>query len=394
MNKLLIFCVIISGLTLSLRSQTKSELEAQRKKALDEIAYVDNLLKETSREKNESLSELRIIANKLDLRENVLKGLADEIDLLNSRISLNTLAIDMMESDLLVLRKDYEKAVLNSYRISKGNSEIGYILSARDFNQGYKRLKYLQQVAKFRRSETEVILDLKNEVELSRKKLEEDLKKVSELKTRQEEQKNLLQGEQDRKQRIVRSLNNKEKQLQRELEEKKRIAKRIETEIARVIEEERRRTAKAEVSPEQRVLSDSFYENRGKLPWPVDKGVITSRFGIHNHPVLKYVTEKNSDIEITSSGTTPVKSVFKGVVGSIVSIRGANMTVIIKHGKYLTVYSNLVNVKVKTGEAVETGKVIGTVYNDPEKGNEAILKFMVTEEKNELDPELWISKKN
>ena len=174
---------------------------------------------------------------------------------------------------------------------------------------------------------------------------------------------------------------------------KKRIARRIETEIARVIEEERKKGLKTDLSPEQKALSDNFFENKGRLPWPVDRGVITGHFGIHSHPVLKYVTEKNSDIEITSSGNTPVKSVFKGVVASIVSIRGANMTVILRHGKYLTVYSNLVNIKVKTGDSVQTGQEIGTVYNDSEKGSEATLKFMVTEEKNELDPELWISKK-
>ena len=237
-------------------------------------------------------------------------------------------------------------------------------------------------------------MELKSEIESTRKKMEEDLEKLSELRNRQEEQKKLLVNEQNRQQRIVRTLSSKEKQLQRELEEKRRIAKRIETEIARVIEEERKKTAANELSPELRALSDNFYENKGKLPWPVDKGVITGHFGVHNHPVLKYVTERNSDIEITSSGNTIVKSVFNGVVASIVSIRGANMTVIIRHGKYLTVYSNLVNIKVKTGETVRTGQVIGSVYNDAEKGNEAVLKFMVTEEKNELDPELWISKKN
>ncbi len=394
MRLLLLVNIIFFTLSLSLNCQTKAELEAQRRKTLEEISNVDNLLKETSKEMNESLSELRIIGNKLNLRENVLKGLSEEIALLNNRIELNALAVNLMEKDLLVLRKDYEKAVLSSYRSSKGNSEIGYILSAKDFNQGYKRLKYLQQITKFRRNESEIILDLKNEVELSRKKLEADLSKVSDLKTRQEEQKSLLQGEQNRKQRIVRSLSNKEKQLQRDLEEKKRIARRIETEIARVIEEERKRSLKADMSPEQRALTDNFFENKGRLPWPVDRGVITSHFGIHNHPVLKYVTEKNSDIEITNSGNTPVKSVFKGVVASIVSIRGANMTVIIRHGKYMTVYSNLINIRVKTGETVQTGQVIGSVYNDTENGSEAVLKFMVTEEKNELDPELWISKKN
>lgn len=394
MKKILAIYIFFFAAGAVINCQTKADLEAQRRKTLEEISYVDNLLKETSKEKNESLSELRIIGNKLSLRENVLKGLMEEIDLLNSRIELNTLAINMMESDLIVLRNDYKNAILNSFRVSKGNSEIGYVLSAKDFNQGYKRLKYLQQITKFRRNESEIILDLKNEIEVSSKKLEDDVRKLSELKSRQEEQKALLQGEQNRKQKIVRSLSNKERQLQKDLEEKKRIAKRIESEIAKVIEEERRKGETSLLTPEQKILSEDFYGNKGRLPWPVDKGVITGHFGIHDHPVLKYVKEKNSDIEITSSGYTPVKSVFKGIVASIISIPGANMAIILRHGKYLTVYSNIVNIKVKKGEKVETGQILGNVYNDSEKGNEAVLKFMVTEDRNELDPELWISKKN
>jgi septal ring factor EnvC (AmiA/AmiB activator) len=377
-----------------LEGQTRRDLEDQRRKTLEEISYVDNLLKETANEKKESLNELKIIGRKLNLRESVLRGLQEEILLLNERIDLNTLAINMMESDLLVLKQDYENAVLSSFRSSKGNSEIGYILSAKDFNQGYKRLKYLQQITKFRRQESETIMELKSEIEVSKKKMEEDIVRISELKSREEQQKYLLQGEHDKQQKIVKSLSNKERQLERELEDKKRAAQRIEAEISKLIAEEKRKATTKELSPEQKLISDNFFENKGKLPWPVEKGIVTSHFGIHNHPVLKYVKENNSDIEITSSGPTPVRCVFKGTVARVFSIQGLNMSIIIKHGRYFTVYSNLINVVVKTGDKVDTKQIIATVYNDIEKGNEAVLKFMITEEKVNLDPELWISKKN
>jgi murein DD-endopeptidase MepM/ murein hydrolase activator NlpD len=126
----------------------------------------------------------------------------------------------------------------------------------------------------------------------------------------------------------------------------------------------------------------------------VEKGIITGHFGLQSHPVLKYVTEDNIDIEITSLGDTPVRSVFKGEVARIFSIPGANMAVIIRHGKYLTVYQNIVNLKVKTGDKVETKQEIGRVFNDSDNGNKAVLKFMIFDEKVKLDPELWISKKN
>lgn len=394
MKKFLLTIIILASVFHAAAAQTRKELEEQREKTLQEISYVDNLLKETSKERKESLNELNMISKKLNLRESVVKGLQEEISLLNDRIGLNNLAIGIMEGDLISLKKEYEQALLGSFRSSKASNEIAYILSAKDFNQGYKRLKYLQQVTKFRRQESEIIMELKSEIELSRKKMEEDLAKVSQLKTREEQQKYLLQDEKNRQQKIVKTLSSKEAQLQRELEEKKRIAKRIESEINKLIDEERKKSATAELSPELKILSDNFMENRGKLPWPVDRGVITSHFGLHQHPVLKYVTEKNIDIEITSSGVTPVKSVFRGEVARVFSIRGANMAVIIKHGKYYTVYLNIIEVKVKQGDKVQTGQLIGRVFNDSDDGDKAVLKFMLSEETDYLDPELWISKKN
>ena len=373
--------------------QTRADLEEQRKKTLEEITYVDDLLKTTTKEKTESLNELKIIGNKLSLRESVIKGLQDEISLLMSRIDLNTLAIEMMEDDMEILKEDYSKSIINSYKLRKGGTEFGYVLSASDFNQGYKRLKYLQQITKFRRRETEIILELKSQIESSKEKLQYDLSNISYLKGREEQQKNLLQGEESRKQKIVKSLGNKERQLQKELEDRKRIARRIENEIARLIEEERKRTLKPEMTPEQKLISDNFVENKGLLSWPVETGVITSQFGMQNHPVLKYVTENNPGIEITSLGQTKVRSIFNGEVARVFTIQGANMAIIIRHGKFLSVYQNIVNVKVKKGDKVKTKQEIGSVFCEAEDGNKAILKFMIFEEKVKLDPELWISKK-
>jgi septal ring factor EnvC (AmiA/AmiB activator) len=158
------------------------------------------------------------------------------------------------------------------------------------------------------------------------------------------------------------------------------------------MEEERKKIVKSNNTPEQKLIGENFAENRGRLPWPVEKGIITSQFGLQNHPVLKYVTENNPGIEITSLGKTTVRSIYKGEVAKVFPIPGANMTVIIRHGKYLTVYNNIVDLKVKAGDKVETKQPIGIVYCETENGNKAILKFMIFEEKEKLDPEAWISK--
>lgn len=371
-------------------AQSRSDLEAQRKKTLDEISYVDNLIKSTAKEKSEGMNAVKMIGKKLSLRENIIEGMRSEIDLLNSRIELNTIAMEMMEEDLQALKNDYAKAVVNSYKTEKIYPQIIYVLSARDFNQGYKRLKYLQQVTRFRRNETEIISELKEQIETSKIKLEADLSRVSDLKAKEEQQKALLQNERTRKQKMVQNLSSKEKQLRKDLEEKKKVAKRIEGEIAKLVEEERKKVAKRNETPEQKLIGDNFIENKGRLPWPVEKGVITSHFGKQANPVLKYVTEENIGIEITSSGRTPVRSVFKGEVASIFSIQGSNMTIIIRHGKFYSVYNNVVNVAVKSGEKVDTKQVIGDVYSAPGEQN-GTLEFMIYDTKYQ-DPEAWISK--
>ena len=391
MRYIVLITIIFLNFHFSLKAQTKSELEDKRKKTLEEITYVDNLLKTTAKEKTESMNAIKIIGKKLTLRESVIGGMREEISLISERIGLNTLAIDMMEKDLIELKNDYARAVINSYKSKKENPDLVYILSARDFNQGYKRLKYLQQVTKFRRKESEIIFELKSQIETSKQKLQNDLYRVSDLKSKEEQQKELLQNEQNRKQRMVQSLSSKEKQLKKDLEEKKRIAKKIENEIARLLEAERKKVVKSESTPEQKLIGENFEENRGRLPWPVEKGIITSHFGIQKHQVLKYVTENNVGIEITGSGKMPARSVFQGEIAKVFAISGANMTVIIRHGKYLSVYNNLVNVRVKEGEKVGLKQYLGDVYSDPKGNDNCVLKFMIFETKYQ-DPELWISK--
>jgi septal ring factor EnvC (AmiA/AmiB activator) len=380
----------------SLTGQTRKDLEEQRKKTLEDIGYVDNLLKETAKEKSTGLDQLRIIGNKLNLRENVISGMREEINLINQRIELNKLAIEMMDKDLVLMKRDYAKTIVNSYKARKGNPEIGFILSSRDFNQGYKRLKYLQQVTKFRHQETEIILELQQQIEKSKDRLQVDLDNISDLKSNEESQKKLLQQEQDRKKRIVQTFSNKERQLKKDLEEKKKLAQKIEAEISKIIEEERKKRISTDLTPEQKLIGENFAENKGRLPWPVEKGIVTSQFGVQQHPVLANVTENNIGIEITSSGNTIARSVFKGQVMRVFPISGENMAIIIRHGKYLSVYLNLKNVRVKQGDNVEVKQAIGEIFCDTENGLKSVLKFMIfdVDDKKYLNPESWITKRS
>lgn len=207
--------------------QSRADLEEQRRKTIEEISYVDEMLKSTERERNQGIQALRIIGNKVSLRESVLKGMNEEIELLTGRISLNKMALDMMENDLKTLKDDYSRSVVNSYKMAKANPDVVYILSARDFNQGYKRIRYLQQVTRYRRNESEIIRELMHEIESTKGRLEKDLERISELQKRETQQKELLQNEQRRQQRMVQSLSNKEKQLRRSSRIKKELPEEL-----------------------------------------------------------------------------------------------------------------------------------------------------------------------
>lgn len=392
--KFLILTLLINLIVLvqNSYSQSRKELEEQRKKTMEEIAYVDKLLKETEKLKTTGLNELRVLKNKINLQELVINGLSSEAELLRNRIEINTLAIELMENDLEKLKDEYRKTVINSWKTSKGYPAIVYVLSAKDFNQGYKRIKYLQQLSRFRRNEAEIIYDLKSQIEGTKIRLKEDLSSLVEIKRYEEKQRQILKAEQERKSKVVTTLSKREKQLKQELERKKRVAQRIESEISRLIEEERKKSLSMAMTPEMKLIESSFEGNKGRLPWPVEKGIITGGFGVQKHKELAFVTENNPGIEITGYGETKVRSVFKGEVARVLTITGANMAVIIRHGNYFTVYQNLVNVRVKAGDKVETREIIADAYCDIEKEKISVIKFMIFKEKEKLDPEQWIAK--
>jgi septal ring factor EnvC (AmiA/AmiB activator) len=373
--------------------QTRAELEEMRKKKLQEIEYVDKLLKSTSNQKSENINELRVIGKKLDLRERLINEYGQEISLLEYRISLNRSAGEMIEEDLENMKKEYEKSIISAFKATKGTPALAFILASTDFNQGYKRLKYIQQVARYRRRESETIETIYLELKETRERLENDRKNVSDLRSKEQRQKNILREEQSKKEKMVSSLSKKEVQLQQDLQEKRRIARQIEKEIERIIEEERKRSTTPTMTEAMRNIGESFEESKGRLPWPVEQGIITSHFGLQPHPVLRNVTEDNIGIEITTNGQTPARAVYRGDVMRVFAISGANMAVILRHGKYLTVYQNLINVKVKAGDSVSTGQQMGQVYVDAQDGNKAVIKFMIYQEKKKLDPEQWLLKK-
>lgn len=391
MRGALVFVILFA--TTILHSQSLADLNSQREKAMSDIEYVDKMLKSTASERNEGIQSLNIVNSKLRLRENILSNIREELQLISDRIDLSELSISLMENDLIRLINDYEKAVLHAQKVGKGQPDFVYIFSSKDLNQGYKRLRYLQQVAKYRRVEAELIMDLKDQIEKTKIDQEQYLEEIVILRQKEEAQRQNLKNEQNNQRKMINNLSRKEKQLRQDLTKKKRIALEIEKEIERVIEAERKKRDASELSPEEKLVGDDFAKNIGLLPWPVERGVITSRFGIHDHPVFKLTKVDNIGIEITSNTEQKARAVFTGTVVSVFGISGGNMAIIVRHGEYLTVYQNIINVVVKPGENVYTKQTLGDVFLDRKDGGKSIIKFMLYKEKDKKDPEKWLAKK-
>jgi len=212
-----------------------------------------------------------------------------------------------------------------------------------------------------------------------------------------EQERQKLQSEKQQQNSVVQKLQSQQRDLRNKLNQQRQVEQQLEREIQRIIEEEARKAGKTgqsgfALTPEQKLVGANFEQNKRRLPWPVERGVITEQFGVHPHPVLKNVTVRNNGVNIATQPGSKARAVFNGEVSRVFGITGGNMAVIIRHGQYLSVYSNLVDVTVKKGDKVNIRQQIGTVFTDTSDGNKAILKFQIWQESQKLDPEEWLSR--
>lgn len=375
--------------------QSRSDIKKEQQKIKKEIELIDNLIKNTSEKKKESLLELSLINKKISSKSDYVKNTYKDIELLDKEINENSDLIESLNEDLKIIKNEYAHLIYNAYVRRRKENFLVYILSAENFNQAYKRVKYMQLYNDYKKRQARLITAYNKVI----------IKKNEQLKVKMNEKEiqiSILKGEinnikvEKRKQnKIYRVLQNREKELKKEIEEKKLIAKRLENEIANIIAKERNRNKNKSLyemlTPEEKIVSGNFYANKGRLPWPIDRGIITGKFGIQDHPVLKNVKIRNDGIFISTVKGSDVKCVFKGIVSKIFSLPGSNYAVIVKHGNYFTLYNNLVNVFVKEGDMVDTKQKIGTVFTDLENG-ESILHFQVWKEMEKNDPETWLTR--
>ncbi len=389
-----LFVSLIIFIFISVQSfaQTKNELEKQKQKTEQEIKLANELLEQTQKSRSAGLNKLLIIQKRISLREQLINDITKEINHLDQTIKDKSDFINQLESDLIKLKDEYAKMIYFAYKNRNSYDRLMFILAAEDFNQAYRRIKYFQQYSKYRRKQASMIFATQKTLEYEIEMLKSQKSEKLDLLARKEQEKEQLKNEKTRENREITRLKSKEQQLRKEVRTKEQVRKELEKAIADIIAREAAKRKLTSLTASEEAISQGFKNSMGKLIWPIDNGIVIRPFGEQNHPILKGIKLKNEGIDISTRKDSRVKAIYEGEVTQIFTVPGSNMAVIIRHGHFLTLYSNLVNVRVKKGDIIPQGYHIGDVYYSDNDDESSVLHLRVYEEKKVLNPENWLSR--
>jgi len=383
----------------SASAQDISKLKKEKEENAKDIAYTKKLLQSTQKKQQASLGLLSVLSRKIRLQEDLIQNIRKELNFTDVKIGRTHKDIEKLEKKYEKLKGQYEKIILYAHRQKNSRDKLMFLFASKDFNQAYLRYKYLQQFSEFSRKRGEELVETKVDLDLKLDGLKATKVEKQILLAQKTKASANLASEKKQQSGMLSQLKKKEKQLRRNLEKQRSNDKKLERKIRKIIADQARLAKKKKntsgaygLTPEEKLLGEKFWQNKGKLPWPTPTGFVSQRFGQHAHPVLKHVRVNNDGVDITTKPKSPCRSVFRGEVTHILSMPGLNMVVIITHGAYMTVYSNLAKVTVKKGDIVEPKDEIGMVYTD-EKENQTVLKFQLWKETTKLNPALWLHKR-
>ena len=386
----------VSLLAPDARSQSRQNLEEQRRQALRDIEDTNRLLRETTRGQRQSLDRLNLLNAQVGQFERLIGGIRTEVALADRQIAETTATVSRMSGEVEKMKEEYAMLVFQAYKNRGQYNRLIYVLSAKDFNEAYRRMKYFQQYSEFRKKQVAEITVRQQALQVEIERLAAQRSEKTALLAEQQREIRRLEVVKTEQTKEVNDWSTRERQVRTQLETQRRTLQILESEIKRLIAADAKKSGTTAaklheaLTPEERLIANSFRGNRGRLPWPTERGTITSNFGL-NPTAHRGVQLPNDGIDITTVGGADVRVVFDGVVSNVFGITGSNMNVLVKHGNYFTVYSNLVDVRVKQGDAVKHKDVIGKVYT--EKGaSSAVLKFQIWEGMNKLNPAQWITR--
>ncbi len=383
----LLFFLLLAPLASA--QNTRAELEKQKQELLRKINENQKILDQTAAQRNTSLGRLKALNNQITSRATLIKAINDEMAVLDDEIAEDQSIIEAMDRDLAALKEEYAKMVYATQKTSSGFNKLTFLFASQTFNQLFMRFKYIEQYADARKKQSEQIqivqVNLNEQIaEIEQQKQDKQALLDEELSENKKLQN--LRGEQ---RQLISTLEKQANKIQDELEKQRASERELTNRIDEIIEAER--LAAAASSADMSTLSKEFSDNMGKLPWPVDGGFISSKYGKHRHPTLKRVTLNNKGIDIQTAKDAGVKAVFSGKVVGVMSIQGQGITVLIQHGDYFSAYSRLKAVTVKKGDQIIAGQRLGQVLTNGDNVSE--LKFRINDKNGTVNPEIWLQSK-
>ena len=387
-----------------LAQDSKIKLEQQKAKIEQDIQYTNKLLDQTKKSKQVTLEQLVMINKQINKREELIGSISYEITTLDKQINNTADTIKQLNETIQKLKDEYARMIYFAHKNQSSYSRLMFIFSAKDFNQAYQRTKYFQQYSSYRQNQVRVIKENQETLNSKRALLEVQKKEALELKKMEEKEKQKLSKEKSIQDQAVQNLSKQEKELLKKIRDNEKAARRLQKAIEDLIAAELEKARKAAkktgtaptpenkfaLTPAEMQLSSNFASNRGRLPWPTARGVISATYGEHAHPVLKGIKTKNNGIDIATEKGHIARSIFDGEVTSTMTLPNYHNVVIIRHGEYLTVYSNLDQLYVKKGDKVKIKEKIGVIHTD-DNGKTSI-HFELWHGKTLQNPELWILK--
>lgn len=409
-NRILIGFIIIYlcfAFSLNLNAQDRKKLEAEKAKIEREIAKINSILNETKKTKRLSASQLNILRKKIRDREKLIANISKQTQALNGEIQNTQKSIFQLNEEINFLKKEYIQMLRMAQKNKTSANRLLFIFSAKDYSQAYQRYVFFKQYGQLQKQKMFEIQQKTNELE--KKTNELVVKKVNQesLLSQQEKQKSELTKEQKEKQSTINSLQKKERQLAKQIKEKQARRKKLQNQINAAIQAEVKRQAQIaaksktkdesktsskeyvmSATPEEIQLSKDFTSNKGRLPWPTEHGIITSNYGTHPHPDIKGVMIENLGVDIRTKRGSSVRAVFDGEVVRVFTGPNGQKVIILRHGEYMTVYTNLSNVFVSAGNKVKTKQSIGIIHTNTEDVTE--INFQVWKGNNRQNPSTWI----
>lgn len=376
-------------------AQSVNEIKKEKERCEKEISYLNRLLGEAVKNKTASTGKLSILQEKIVQSKKLLNSLNQEVKLLQTNISANEKRIGELQDEKTVMLDLYAKLVYGSWKKRNKTNKLMFIFSSSDFNQAYNRFKYFQQIQEYSGRQLDLIRQVNDSLDSKNLNLKSLIAQKNQVLSSIHDKNRELEGEKLKESQYISELQKKEKELKSKLQKETQRRQKLAKELNRLIASQIKKsgsssTTKYKMTPEEKLVSDDFLKNKGRLPWPVIQGLVTKKFGLNTSPLHQKVKMYSDGIEIMTLKNAEVRAVFQGVVADIGFNDYWKNIIIIRHGSYLTVYTNVIDVKVKKGDKVNTKDIIGKVAYDPDEGS--ILIFQLWKDCDKQNPELWLAK--